>query len=162
MSCLLWLLQTTYDLAIFGKYTNLATGHSERHLAPYVDVLDVLFICWPLFIVLAILTALSRKRVGGMWSTSQVWKPTQQTADQHGLQQMPFQGHAPPGQPGLLWDAQRGWMPPQFQLQQNQLPSQQQQNQLHSQQRQQQHPHTTERYWMPQNSQHQTAATAGA
>ena len=69
ISSLLWLLSTTYGLAITAALTNLKDSRKDKEYPVYTGVLGSLLTLWPDLLSMLVLVVVSRKVDNGLWSS---------------------------------------------------------------------------------------------
>lgn len=73
LSCGAWLLRETYELVYQLKFINIRDILSNPDEPSYLEIIDIVFHSWSIFVVVILLFAVGVKKQGGIWSTHQAW-----------------------------------------------------------------------------------------
>lgn len=86
LSCGAWLLRMTYELIFQLKFVNIHDIQSTPDVPPYLEMVEIVFHSWSIFLVIILIFAAGVKKKGGLWSTQQSWMHRTGSESSEGMQ----------------------------------------------------------------------------
>lgn len=85
LSCGAWLLRGTYELVYHLKFVNMNDIRSNPDEPAYLELIELGFHSWSIFVVIILLFAAGAKKKGGIWSTHQSWMNSDEGDSSEGI-----------------------------------------------------------------------------